>query len=218
MGQTVVVRLNICQRGFVAVLPPRQGCLGPDAVLPASPPGPVSRVNRTFGSIATAPFAGSRTASNRSLRSEADNTAAICVIRAGLRRQSAIFGQTESLSWIDVVEGDLISDPLPSGHDILLAANTVHVLSAAHNVDLPRKLRGQAEQGTQLLLVGLWMDPGHTQPPAAALMSGEFLIISGEGQAYGEDDAEAWLRDTGWRKSERRPLGGPHSVIIAEAI
>jgi len=119
---------------------------------------------------------------------------------------------------IDVVEGDLISDPLPPGHDILLVANTVHVLSAAHNVDLLRKLRGQAEQGTQLLLVDLWMDSGHTQPPAAALMSGEFLIISGEGQAYGEDDAEAWLRDTGWRKSERRPLGGPHSVIIAEAI
>jgi 3-hydroxy-5-methyl-1-naphthoate 3-O-methyltransferase len=49
-------------------------------------------------------------------------------------------------------------------------------------------------------------------------MSGEFLIISGEGQAYGEDDAEAWLRETGWRNAERRPLGGPQSVIIAEAI
>jgi hypothetical protein len=49
-------------------------------------------------------------------------------------------------------------------------------------------------------------------------MSGEFLIISGEGQAYGEDDAEAWLHETGWRKAERRPLGRPHSVIIAEAV
>jgi hypothetical protein len=48
--------------------------------------------------------------------------------------------------------------------------------------------------------------------------SGEFLIISGEGQAYGEDDAEAWLRETGWHKAERRPLGGPNSVIIAQAI
>jgi 3-hydroxy-5-methyl-1-naphthoate 3-O-methyltransferase len=56
------------------------------------------------------------------------------------------------------------------------------------------------------------------QPPAAPLMSGEFLIISGEGQAYGEDDAEAWLRETGWHKAERRPLGGPNSVIIAQAI
>jgi hypothetical protein len=119
---------------------------------------------------------------------------------------------------IDVVEGDLVSDPLPPGHDVLLLANTVHVLSAAHNLDLLRKLRVQAALGTHLLLVDLWMNPGHTQPPAAPLMSGEFLIISGEGQAYGEDDAEAWLRETGWRKAERRPLGGPHSVIVAEAI
>jgi hypothetical protein len=62
------------------------------------------------------------------------------------------------------------------------------------------------------------MDPGHTQPPAAPLMSGEFLIISGEGQAYGEDDAEAWFLQTGWRKVERRLLGGSHSVIVAQAI
>jgi hypothetical protein len=119
---------------------------------------------------------------------------------------------------IDVVEGDLVSDPLPPGHDVLLLANTVHVLSAAHNLDLLRKLRVQAAPGTHLLLVDLWMDYCHTQPPAAPLMSGEFLIISGEGQAYGEDDAEAWLRETGWRKAERQPLGGPHSVIVAEAI
>lgn len=119
---------------------------------------------------------------------------------------------------IDVVEGDLVSDPLPPGHDVLLLANTVHVLSAVHNLDLLRKLRSQAALGTHLLLVDLWMDSGHTQPPAAPLMSGEFLIISGEGQAYGEDDAEAWLCETNWRKTERRPLGGPHSVIVAEAI
>jgi len=117
-----------------------------------------------------------------------------------------------------VVEGDLVSDPLPPGHDVLLVANTVHVLSAAHNVDLLRKLRGHAAQGTHLLLVDLWMDSAYTQPLAAPLLSGEFLIISGEGQAYGEDDAETWLRETGWHKAERRPLGGPHSVIIAQAI
>ena len=52
----------------------------------------------------------------------------------------------------------------------------------------------------------------------SARLSGEFLIISGEGQTYAEDDAEAWLHETGWRKAEWRPLGGPHSVIVAEAI
>jgi SAM-dependent methyltransferase len=121
-------------------------------------------------------------------------------------------------SRIDVIEGNLVGDPLPPGHDVLLIANTVHVLSAAHNLDMLRKLRGAAAPGTHLLLVDLWLDASHTQPLAAALMSGEFLIISGEGQAYGEEDAEGWLRETGWRKIERRPLGGPNSVIVAEAV
>jgi len=49
-------------------------------------------------------------------------------------------------------------------------------------------------------------------------MSGEFLVMSGEGQAYGEDQADVWLGQTGWRKLERRPLAGPASVIIAEAV
>jgi hypothetical protein len=59
------------------------------------------------------------------------------------------------------------------------------------------------------------VDPTHTQPPAAPLMSAEFLVISGESQAYGEDEADEWLAQTGWRKCERQPLIGPASVIVA---
>ena len=118
---------------------------------------------------------------------------------------------------VTVVEGDAVTDPLPDNHDVLIVANTVHVLSMAHNLDLLKKVRAHAAAGARLLLVDLWMDPTHTQPPAAPLMSGEFLVMSGEGQAYGEDDADSWLGQTGWRKIERRPLAGPASVIIAEA-
>jgi hypothetical protein len=49
-------------------------------------------------------------------------------------------------------------------------------------------------------------------------MSGEFLVISGEGQAYSEEEADEWLRQTGWRKLERKPLAGPFSLIVAEAV
>ncbi len=110
---------------------------------------------------------------------------------------------------IDVVEGDFLRDPLPDGHDAMIVANTVHVLSAAHNLDLLKNMRAHAAAGARLLLVDLWMNPSHTEPPLAPLISGEFLVISGEGQAYGEDTAEEWLRQTGWRKLERRPLPGP---------
>lgn len=121
-------------------------------------------------------------------------------------------------SRIAIVEGDFFTNALPSGHDVLIVANTVHVLSVDHNLDLLKVMRVGVGTGARLLLVDLWMDPTRTQPPAAPLMSGEFLVMSGEGQAYGEDQAEGWLRRTGWRKLERRPLAGPTSVIIAEAV
>jgi hypothetical protein len=119
---------------------------------------------------------------------------------------------------IEIVAGDLAKDPLPQGHDVLIVANTAHVLSPAHNISLLEKLRTCVSTGARLLLVDLWTDPTHTQPSAAPLMSGEFLVISGEGQAYSEAEADAWLAQTGWRKLERKPLAGPGSLIVAEAV
>ena len=119
---------------------------------------------------------------------------------------------------VTVWEGDFLKDPLPDHHDVLILANTMHVLSEANNIALLKNRRAHAARGAVLLLVDWWMDPTHTQPPAAPLASGEFLLISGEGQAYGEEDADQWLMQTGWGKLERRPLAGPASVIIAEAV
>lgn len=118
---------------------------------------------------------------------------------------------------IEIVEGDFFKDPLPEGHDALIVANTVHVLSAAHNLELLKKMRAHVSPGARLLMADLWTDPTHTLPAAAPLMSGEFLVISGEGQAYSEAEADEWLQQTGWRKLERKPLAGPGSLIVAEA-
>jgi len=71
--------------------------------------------------------------------------------------------------------------------------------------------------GARLLLVDLWTDPSHSQPSAAALMSGQFLLTSGEGQVYSEQEADEWLAQTRWKKLERKTLAGPASCIIAEA-
>ena len=126
--------------------------------------------------------------------------------------------KTPEASRINIVEGDFFKDPLPNGHDVLIVANTVHILSAAHNIELMKSMRAQVAQGARLLIADLWTDPTYTDPPAAPLMSGEFLVISGEGQAYSEQDADEWLRQTGWRKVERKPLAGPASLIVAEAM
>lgn len=119
---------------------------------------------------------------------------------------------------INIVAGDFFKDPLPEGHDVLVVANTAHVLSAAHNVELLKSMRFRVSRGARLLMVDLWTDATYSDPPTAPLMSGEFLVISGEGQAYSEQDADRWLGQSGWRKVERRPLAGHTSLIVAEAV
>jgi hypothetical protein len=92
------------------------------------------------------------------------------------------------------------------------------MFSVVHNLELLQKSRAAVQAGARLLLVDLWTDPTHSNPAAAALMSGAFLLTSGEGQTYSEQDADEWLNRTGWRKRERKALAGATGLIVAEAI
>ena len=50
----------------------------------------------------------------------------------------------------------------------------------------------------------------------AALIAGEFLVFSGEGDVYSEEEARGWLHESGWRAVERTPLAGALSLLVAE--
>ena len=118
---------------------------------------------------------------------------------------------------VAVVAGDVFVDPLPGGHDAVLIANVVHLFSPEHSRDMLRRTREASPDGARLLLVDFWTDPTHTQPPFAALMAGEFLVITGEGDVYSVEEVAGWLGETGWRLVEHRPVAGPISAIVAEA-
>jgi hypothetical protein len=95
------------------------------------------------------------------------------------------------------------------------AFTAASALALAENYDFGRHRRVlDVAGGTGSFLIPIL----RRYPPVAPLMSGEFLVMSGEGQAYGEYQADAWLGQTGWRKLERRPLAEPASVIIAQAV
>jgi SAM-dependent methyltransferase len=117
---------------------------------------------------------------------------------------------------IRIVEGDFFNDPIPQDHDAVIVANVIHLLSPEHNVELLRRIRESASDGCRLLLVDLWTDPTHAQPLVAALMAGAFLLRSGEGDVYSEEEARGWLQETGWRPVEHKTLGGRASLIVAE--
>jgi len=119
---------------------------------------------------------------------------------------------------VEVVDGDFFHDPLPTGHDAVLIANVMHLFSPDHNKDLLQRARASVANGARLLLADFWTDPTHTDPAFAALMAGEFLVITGEGDVYSAHEVKDWLDQTGWRFTDRKPLAGPMSLIIAEAV
>jgi SAM-dependent methyltransferase len=115
----------------------------------------------------------------------------------------------------EVVEGDFFQDSLPQGHDAVLIANVIHLFSPEHNIELLRRAREGVADGARLLLADFWTDATHTEPTFAALMAGEFLVITGEGDVYSEEEARGWLENTGWQVMERTALAGPMSVLVA---
>ena len=119
---------------------------------------------------------------------------------------------------VAVVAGDFFANPLPGGHDAILVANVAHLFSPEHNRDLLRRARRANPAWGRLLLVDFWTDPTHTQPPLAALLAGEFLAITGEGDVYSVEEVAGWLGETGWQLVDHRPVIGPTSAIVAEAV
>lgn len=118
---------------------------------------------------------------------------------------------------IEIIAGDVRTDPVPPGYDTIVLANIVHLFSPATNRALLQRIRAVADAETRLLLIDFWTDPTHTQPGFAALMAGEFLIVSGDGDVYSVEEVRAWLHECGWLLLEQRPLAGPASLLIAAA-
>ena len=118
---------------------------------------------------------------------------------------------------IRIIEGDFLKDSIPAGHDTFIVANVVHVLPAEQNRQLFRRVRESGSRGAKLLLIDLWTNTAHTEPLVAALMAGEFLVVGGNGDVYSVEEAKAWFEQTGWRFVEQKPLGGPASLVVAEA-
>ena len=68
----------------------------------------------------------------------------------------------------------MFKTPLPADHDVLLVANTAHVLSAPHNLELMRKMRATVQRGARLLLVDFWRTQCTRNPQPPLSCQGNF--------------------------------------------
>jgi SAM-dependent methyltransferase len=115
-----------------------------------------------------------------------------------------------------VLGSNILTDPIPAGHDLVMLNNVLHYYAPDTNKSLLARVAQAVEPDALLVLADFWTDPTHTQPLPAALMAGEFAIHVNDGDVYSVEEGSAWLQAAGWRYLDHRPLAGPMSVIIAE--
>ncbi len=117
-----------------------------------------------------------------------------------------------------VVVADILTDPIPTGHDVVMLNNVIHYYSPETNRALLTRVAEAVDHGTLLVAADFWTDPTHTQPVPAALMAGEFAAHVAEGDAYSVEEVTGWLDETGWQVDRRQPLAGPQSAVIAKRV
>ncbi len=111
--------------------------------------------------------------------------------------------------------GDLRSDELGNGYDLVLLSAICHMLTGEENCDLLARCRAALEPGGRIVIQDFILGPAKTAPKWAALFALNMLVGTRAGSSYSEPEYTAWLGNTGFRDIRHVPMPGPASLMIA---
>lgn len=117
-----------------------------------------------------------------------------------------------------VLGADILTDPIPTGHDLVMLNNVIHYYGPDTNRSVLARVAQAVEPGAVLVMADFWTDPSHTNPVPAALMAGEFAAQVADGDVYSIEEVSGWLNETGWQIDRHQPLAGPQSAVIARRV
>ncbi|MFN7990413.1 MAG: methyltransferase [Thermoanaerobaculia bacterium] len=121
------------------------------------------------------------------------------------------------LDRVDLVAGDLRTDPLPGGHDLAFVSAIVHMLGPSGNVALFRKVHDALVPGGRIVLRDHVMSPDRTAPRAGALFAVNMLVGTEEGGTFTFEELAGWLAEAGFERA-RLVRGGERMDALVEAF
>jgi len=116
---------------------------------------------------------------------------------------------------ITVRPGDMRSDELGHGYDLVLLSAIAHMFSPEENRNLLARIYRALSPNGKLVLQDFILDPDKTSPTFAALFSLNMLVNTPAGASYSESEYDSWMRATGFRETRRVRLPGPANLMIA---
>jgi len=110
--------------------------------------------------------------------------------------------------------GDLRSDQLGVGYDLVLVSAICHMLGVDENGDLVRRCFQALAPGGRLVIQDFILEPDKTAPKSAALFALNMLVGTRGGSTYTEAEYAAWLAEAGFEDARHVRLPGPSGLII----
>ena len=99
---------------------------------------------------------------------------------------------------IEFVGGDMLSDPLPGGADLVWISAIIHMLSRDQSRLLYRKSYDALPSGGQVLIRDIVMDDAHVNPPGGAIFAVNMLTGTAGGGTYSLGEIRSDLESAGF--------------------
>ena len=115
---------------------------------------------------------------------------------------------------VQVVAGDMMSQPLPRGHDLHLYSNVLHDWDVPIVQELLARSFEALPSGGQLLIHDAFLNRDKSGPLHVAEYS-VMLMHATQGRCYGVGEMENWLQATGFTQCQELPGGAARSGLIA---
>ncbi len=94
--------------------------------------------------------------------------------------------------------GDLTTDSLGEGYDLVLVSNIIHSYGPETNRELVAKCFAALVSGGTLILKDFLTDNDRSGPAFSLLFALRMLVANGEGDTYSCEEVAAWTRDAGF--------------------
>lgn len=110
--------------------------------------------------------------------------------------------------------GDLRSDKLGEGFNLVFVSAICHMLGVDENRDLLKRCyQALAPQG-RVVIQDFILDADKTSPKTGALFALNMLVVTRDGNSYSEDEYAAWLREAGFEDIRHLRLPGPTGLMV----
>lgn len=142
------------------------------------------------------------------LRAEILDLPAVLPIAEGHIAEAGLAGR------VSTRVGDLRTDDLGSGYDLVLLSSICHMLGPEENRGLLTRAARALAPGGRVVVSDFVLDEDGTAPRQAVLFSLNMLVGTPSGRSYRESEYRAWLEEAGLVGIERVRLRGPAHLVI----